>query len=147
MGGGGSASFGWKITNRTFSTKNPCLPLSTLVEAKRKEDDAWRGTGNGENEEEVEMMLSAEASLEVKDERLARSSFVVDKRGLEEGPSIIVRNCAISLSDRGGREGGKTYLKCVTFRKKLRTFEMLPKAGEINNMSIGQATSSKLELL
>ena len=31
--------------------------------------------------------------------------------------SIIVRKCAISLSDRGGREGGKTYLKCVTFRK------------------------------
>ena len=43
---------------------NPGLPLSTLVEAKRKADDAWRGTGNGENEEEVEMMLSAEASLE-----------------------------------------------------------------------------------
>ena len=41
--------------------------------------------------------------------------------------SIIVRKCAISLSDRGGREGGKTYLKCVTFRKKLRTYEMLPK--------------------
>ena len=33
-----------------------------------------------------------------------------------------------SLSDRGGREGGKTYLKCVTFRKKLRTYEMLPKS-------------------
>ena len=39
----------------------------------------------------------------------------------------VVRKCAISLSDRGGREGGKTYLKCVTFRKKLRTYEMLPK--------------------
>ena len=36
----------------------PSLPL---VEAKRKADDAWRETGNGENEEEVEMMLSAEA--------------------------------------------------------------------------------------
>ena len=42
---------------------NAGLPL---VEAKRKTDDAWRGTGNGENEEEVEMMYSAEASLEVK---------------------------------------------------------------------------------
>ena len=41
--------------------------------------------------------------------------------------SIIARKCAISLSDRGGREGSKTYLKCVTFRKKLRTYEMLPK--------------------
>ena len=56
-----------------------------LMEAKRKTDDAWRGTGNGENEEEVEMMYSAEASLEVTDDRLAQSSFVVDKRGLEEG--------------------------------------------------------------
>ena len=57
------------------------------MEAKRKltADDAWRETGNGENEEEVEMMLSAEASLEEKDKRLARSSFVMDKRGLEEG--------------------------------------------------------------
>ena len=55
------------------------------LEAKRKADDACRGTGNGENEKEVEMMLSAEASLEEKDKRLARSSFVVDKRGLEEG--------------------------------------------------------------
>ena len=53
--------------------------------AKRKADDSRRETGNGENEEEVEMMLSAEASLEEKDKRLARSSFVVDKRGLEEG--------------------------------------------------------------
>ena len=44
-----------------------------------------RETGNGENEEEVEMMLSAEASLEEKDKRLGRSSFVEDKRGLEEG--------------------------------------------------------------
>ena len=41
--------------------------------------------GNGEKEEVVEMMLSAEASLDEKDKRLARSSFVVDKRGLEEG--------------------------------------------------------------
>ena len=41
--------------------------------------------GYGENEKEVEMMLSAEASLEVKDKRLARSSFVVNKLGLEEG--------------------------------------------------------------
>ena len=49
------------------------------MEAKRKADDAWRETGNGENEEEVEMMLSAEASLEEKDKRLARSCFVVDK--------------------------------------------------------------------
>ena len=31
------------------------------------------------------MMLSAEASLREKDKRLARSSFVVDIRGLEEG--------------------------------------------------------------
>ena len=30
-------------------------------------------------------MLSAEAFLEEKDNRLAGSSFVVDKRGLEEG--------------------------------------------------------------
>ena len=62
-----------------------CNPVLPLVEANRKADDAWRDTGNGENEEEVEMMLSAEASLEKKDKRLARSSFVVDKRGLEEG--------------------------------------------------------------
>ena len=41
--------------------------------------------GERENEEEVEMMLSAEASLEEKDKRLAPSSFIVDKRGLEEG--------------------------------------------------------------
>ena len=61
---------------------NPGLPLK---EAKRKADDAWRETGNGENEEEVEIMLSAEAFLEEKDKRLAGSSFVVDKRGLEEG--------------------------------------------------------------
>ena len=33
----------------------------------------------------MEMMLSAEASLEKKDKRLAGSSFIVDKRGLEEG--------------------------------------------------------------
>ena len=46
---------------------NPGLPL---VEAKRKADDAWRETGNGEKEEEVEMMLSAEASLEEKDKDL-----------------------------------------------------------------------------
>ena len=65
-----------------FVACNPGLPL---VEAKRKADDARRETGNGENEEEVEMMLSAEASLEEKDKRLARSSFVVDRRGLEEG--------------------------------------------------------------
>ena len=86
---------------------NPGLPL---VEANRKADDAWRETGNGENEEEVEMMLSAEASLEEKDKRLARSSFVVDKRGPSSGrtTSIIVRKCAISLSDRGGREGVKS---------------------------------------
>ena len=58
---------------------NAGLPL---VEAKRKTDDAWRGTGNGENEEEVDLM---EASLEVKVDRLARSSFVVVKGGLEEG--------------------------------------------------------------
>ena len=32
----------------------------------------------------MEMMLSAEASLEEKDKRPAGSSFVVDKRGLEE---------------------------------------------------------------
>ena len=64
-----------------YVASNPGLPL---VEAKRKADNAWRETGNGENEEEVEMMLSAEASLEEKDKRLARSSFVVDKRGLEE---------------------------------------------------------------
>ena len=51
---------------------NPGLPL---VEDKRKADDAWRKTANGENEEEVEMM-SAEASLEEQDKRLARSSFV-----------------------------------------------------------------------
>ena len=51
-----------------------CKPGLPLVEAKRKTDDAWRGTGNGENKEDVEMMLSAEASLEVKDERLARGS-------------------------------------------------------------------------
>ena len=66
---------------------NPGLPL---VEAKRKADGAWRETGNGENEEEVEMMLSAEASLEEKDKRLARSSFVVDKRGLEEGRNRLL---------------------------------------------------------
>ena len=62
-----------------------CNPGPPLVEAKRKADDAWREMGNGENEEEVEMMLSAEASLEEKDKRLARTSFVVEKRGLEEG--------------------------------------------------------------
>ena len=53
----------------------------------------------------------------------------MDKRGLDEGRhrfNNIVRKCAINFSDRGGREGGKTYLKCVTFRKKLRTYEMLP---------------------
>ena len=61
---------------------NPGLPLN---EAKRKADDAWRETGNGETEEEMEMMLSAEASLEEKDKRLAGGSFIVDKRGLEEG--------------------------------------------------------------
>ena len=61
-----------------------CNPGLVLMEAKRKADDAWRETGNGENEEEVEMMLSAEASLGEKDKRLARGSFVVDKRGLEE---------------------------------------------------------------
>ena len=44
-----------------------------------------RDAGNGKNKEEVKMMLSAEAFLEEKDKRLARSSFVVDKRGLEEG--------------------------------------------------------------
>ena len=32
----------------------------------------------------MEMMLSAEASLEEKDKRPTGSSFVVDKRGLEE---------------------------------------------------------------
>ena len=36
-----------------------CNPGLHLVEAKRKTDNAWRGTGNGENEEEVEMLLSA----------------------------------------------------------------------------------------
>ena len=41
-----------------YVASNPGLPL---VEAKRKADDAWRETGNGENAEEVEMMLSAEA--------------------------------------------------------------------------------------
>ena len=63
---------------------NPGLPL---VEANRKADDRMHGERRGmeKNEEEVEMMLSAEASLEEKDERLARSSFVVDKRGLQEG--------------------------------------------------------------
>ena len=39
---------------------NPGLPSK---EAKRKADDAWRETGNGKNEEEVEMMLSVEAFL------------------------------------------------------------------------------------
>ena len=40
----------------------------------------------------MEMMLSAEASLEEKDKRLARSSFVVDKRarGLEEGRNRLL---------------------------------------------------------
>ena len=54
---------------------NPGLPL---VEAKRKADDAWRETGNGEKEEEVEIMLSAEASLEEKDKDLlgAVSSWI-----------------------------------------------------------------------
>ena len=33
----------------------------------------------------MDMMLSAEASLEENDKRLAGSSFVVDKPGLEEG--------------------------------------------------------------
>ena len=37
-----------------YVASNPGLPL---VEAKRKADDAWRETGNGENAEEVEMML------------------------------------------------------------------------------------------
>ena len=79
----------WRSPSNRFETFvnayvacNPGLPP---VEAKRKADDAWRETGNGQNEEEVEMMLSAEASLEEKDKRLAQSSFVVDKRGLEEG--------------------------------------------------------------
>ena len=71
---------------------NPGLPL---VEAKRKADDAWRDTRNRENKEEVEMMLLAEASLEEKDKRLARSSFVVEKRGLEEGHRLL-----------RGKEGG-----------------------------------------
>ena len=48
----------------------------------------------------------------------------MDKRGLEEGRHRLLSENV--LSDRGGREGGKTYLKCVTFRKKLRTYEMLP---------------------
>ena len=55
--------------------------------------------------------------------------------------SIIVRKCAISLSDRGGREGGKIYLKCVTFRKKLRTYEMLPKC-EVLHREITSGSSN-----
>ena len=71
----------WEVVN-AYVACNPGLPLK---EAKRKADDAWRETGTlWENEEEVEMMLSAEASLEEKDKRPAGSSFVVDKRGLEE---------------------------------------------------------------
>ena len=38
----------------------------------------------------MEMMLSADASLEEKDKRLSRSSFVVDKRGLEEGRNRLL---------------------------------------------------------
>ena len=57
---------------------NPGLPL---VEANRKADDAWRETGNGENEEEVEMMLSAEASLEEKDKRVKETRSEQFRRG------------------------------------------------------------------
>ena len=63
----------------------PAIPVSLWWRPSAKQTMRGEGTENGENEEEVEMMLSAEASLEVKDERLARSSFVMDKRGLEEG--------------------------------------------------------------
>ena len=62
-----------------------CNPGLLLVEANRKADDAWRETGNGEKRGRSGVMLSAEASLEEKDKTLAPSSFVVDKRGLEEG--------------------------------------------------------------
>ena len=57
---------------RSYVACNPGLPL---VEAKRKADDSWRETGNGENEEEVEMMLSAEASLEEKDKTTRSEQF------------------------------------------------------------------------
>ena len=68
-------------------------------------NDSWRETGNGENEEEVEMMLSAEASLEEIDKRLARSSFVVDKRGLEEGRHRLLSESVREafLIEGGGR--------------------------------------------
>ena len=47
------------------------------MEAKHKADDAWRGMGNGENEEEVDpmMMLSAEASLECEGQETRSEQF------------------------------------------------------------------------
>ena len=44
---------------------------------------------------------------------------------------IIARKCAISLSERRDREGGKTY--ALRLEKKLRTYEMLPKAYALPN--------------
>ena len=87
---------------------NPGLPLK---EAKRKADDEWRETGNGKNEEEVEMMLSAEAFLEEKDKKdkkLAGSSFVVDKRGFEEGRHrFLSENVRQAFRIEGGGRGVK----------------------------------------
>ena len=56
---------------------NPGLPL---VEAKRKADDAWRETGNGENEEEVEMMCRLKLLLRrrTRDSLRAVSSWIND---------------------------------------------------------------------
>ena len=72
-----------------------CHPSLTPVDVKRKADNAWRELGKGENDAKVEKMLSAAASLEEKDKRLVRTSFVVghyrDKQS-ETQPSASISN-------------------------------------------------------
>ena len=63
-------------------------------------------------------MLSAEASLEEKDKRLARSSFVVDKRGLEEGQHrLLSENVRKAFRIEGGGRGVKPIRNALRLEK------------------------------
>ena len=82
-----------------------CHPSLPPVDVKRKADDAWRETGKGENDAKVEKMLSAAASLEEKDKRLVRTSFVVghdrENRAKHNRPqAFLIRLSSRPLSRR-----------------------------------------------